>query len=142
MLVSDVSNVFAVFSREKLIFVLLSVLNGIEGGSIDSFLGELHWQALVYSSWEAIMCVAMCTCLLVYFRKHMNRPGRVWNFLSANAYAVYIFHPVILVGLAYSLHRVALYPLLKLGIAVIIAVPLCFLICNAVRRIPFANRVL
>jgi glucan biosynthesis protein C len=125
-----------------LIFVLLSVLNGIGGGNIDSFLGGLHWQALAYASWEAIMCVALCMGLLVFFRKHVNRPGRVWNFLSANAYATYIFHPVILVGLAYSLHSVALYPLLKLGIAIIIAVPLCFLISSVIRIIPFANRVL
>src|SRR5438876_1268113 len=127
---------------DLLVFVLLSVLNGIWGGSIDSFLGGLHWQALVYASWEAIMGVAMCTGLLVFFRRHLNRPGRVWNFLSANAYAAYIFHPVILVGLAYSLHTVALYPLLKFGIAVIIAVPLSFLISSVIRKIPFANRVL
>ena len=127
---------------DLLFFVLLSVLNGIWGGSIDYFLGGLHWQALVYASWEAIMCVAMSTGLLVFFRKHLNRPGRVWNFLSANAYAAYIFHPVILVGLAYSLHTVALYPLLKFGIAVVIAVPLCFLISSVIRKIPFANRVL
>lgn len=127
---------------DLLFFVLLSVLNGIWGGSIDYFLGGLHWQAFVYASWEAIMCVAMCTGLLVFFRKRLNRPGRVWNFLSANAYAAYIFHPVILVGLAYSLHTVALYPLLKFGIAVIIAIPLCFLISSVIRKIPFANRVL
>ena len=127
---------------DLLFFVLLSVLNGIWGGSIDYFLGGLHWQSLVYASWEAIMCVAMGTGLLVFFRKHLNRPRRMWNFLSANAYAAYIFHPVILVGLAYSLHTVALYPLLKFGIVVIIAVPLCFLICSVIRKIPFANRVL
>jgi glucan biosynthesis protein C len=125
-----------------LFFVLSSVLNGIWGGSIDYFLGGLHWQAFVYASWEAIMCVAMCTSLLVFFRKHLNRPRRVWTFLSANAYATYILHPVIVVSLAYSLHTVALYPLLKLGIAVVIAVPLSFLISSVIRKIPFANRVL
>ena len=88
------------------------------------------------------MCVAMCMGLLVFFRKHVNRPERVLNCLSANAYAAYIFHPVILVGLAYSLHTVALYPLLKFGIVVIIAIPLCFLISSMIRKIPFANRVL
>jgi surface polysaccharide O-acyltransferase-like enzyme len=125
-----------------LIFVLLSVLNGIEGASINYFLGGLHWQALVYAFWEAIMCVAMCTSLLVFFRKHVNRPGRLWNFLSANAYAAYIFQSVILVSLAYSMHTVALHPLLKFGIAAIIAVPLCFLISGVIRKIPFVNRVL
>ena len=127
---------------DLLVFALLYALNGIWGGSIDYFLGGLHWQALLYALWEAILCVAMSTGLLVFFRKHLNRPGRVWNFLSANAYATYIFHPVIVVGLAYSLHAVALYPLLKFGIGVIIAVPLSFLISSVIRKIPFARRVL
>ena len=41
---------------------LLFVLMGRVGsaGSIDSFLGGLHWQALVYAFWEAIMCVERC----------------------------------------------------------------------------------
>jgi glucans biosynthesis protein C len=125
------------------LFVVLFVLLGIVGlaGSIDSFLGGLHWQALVFAFWEAIMCVALCTGLLVFFRKHFNRQGNVWNFLSANAYAAYIFFPVILVGVAYGLHFVTLYPLLKYGIAVLIAVPCCFALGALVRMIPNAKRI-
>jgi surface polysaccharide O-acyltransferase-like enzyme len=126
------------------LFVLIFVLLGILGGGtshLDSFLGGLHWQALVSAFWEAIMCVSLCTGLLVFFRKHVNRQGRVWNFLSANAYATYIFHPVILVSLAYSLHFVTLYPLLKYGLAVIIAVPCCFALGALVRMIPYAKRI-
>lgn len=133
---------FRVALINLLVFVSLNALSGIWGGSIDSFLGGLHWQALAYASWEAIMCVAMCTSLLVFFRKHWNRPRHMWNFLSANAYATYIFHPVIVVSLAYSLHTVALYPLLKLGIAISIAVPLSFLVSSMIRKLPFASRVL
>jgi len=103
--------------------------------------GGFHWQAFVYAFWEATMCVSLCTGLLVFFRKHFNRPGRVWNFLSANAYATYIFHPVVLVSLAYGLHFVTLYPLLKYGIAVIIAVPCCFALGALIRQIPYAKRV-
>jgi hypothetical protein len=66
----------------------------------------------------------------------------VWDFLSANAYAAFLLHPVILVGVVYSLHPVALYPLFKFGIAAIIAVPLCFLLGSMIRRIPLVNRVL
>jgi hypothetical protein len=48
----------------------------------------------------------------------------------------------VLVGFAYALHVVALYPLLKWGIAVLITLPLCFLISSLIRRIPLVNRVL
>jgi transposase len=51
-------------------------------------------------------------------------------------------HPLVLVGFAYAFHMVALYPLLKFGIAVLITVLLCFLISSLIRKIPFANRVL
>ena len=130
---------------DLVLFVLLFVaLAKVGGGSkhIEYFLGGLHWQAFIDALWEATMCVAMCTGLLVFFRKHFNRQGSVWNFLSANAYAVYIIHPVILVSVAYGLHTVALYPLLKYAIAVIIAVPCCFALGALVRMIPYAKRIL
>jgi surface polysaccharide O-acyltransferase-like enzyme len=125
-----------------LTFVLLSVLTGNRGESITYYLGGLHWQAFVYASWEAVMGVAICASLLVFYRKHVNHPGRLWTWLSANAYATYLSHPVIVVGLAYSMHTVSLHPLLKWGIAIVIAVPVCFLISSVIRSMPLARRVL
>ena len=124
--------------------LVLFVLLGIWGGGtnhLEYLFGGLHWQAFVYALWESIMCVSLCTGLLVFFRKHFNRQGSVWNFLSANAYAAYIFFPVILVSVAYGLHIVTLYPLLKYGLAVIIAVPCCFALGALVRMIPYAKRI-
>ena len=106
------------------------------------FEGGFHWQAFIYALWESVMCVAICTSLLVLFRKHFNHQGNLWKFLSANAYTVYIIHPLIIVALAYSLHTVALYPLLKYGLAVIIAVPCCFVLSDLIRMIPYAKRIL
>ena len=57
-------------------------------------------------------------------------------------YTVYLIHPIVLIGFAYAFHVVALYPLLKWAIAVLITIPLCFLISSGIRRIPLANRVL
>jgi len=88
------------------------------------------------------MCLAMCKGLLVLFRKRFNRQGSFGKFLSANAYTVYILHPLVIVGLAYGLHTVALYPLLKYGIAVMVAVPCCFVLSALVRMIPYAKRIL
>lgn len=43
---------------------------------------------------------------------------------------------MVLVGFAYAFHVAALYPLLKWGIAVLICIPLCFLISGWIRKIP------
>ena len=62
--------------------------------------------------------------------------------LAANAYTVYLIHPLVLVSFAYAFHTVALYPLLKFVISVLITLPLCFLISSFIRKIPLADRIL
>jgi glucans biosynthesis protein C len=76
--------------------------------------------------------------LLVLFRQRLNHQGRLARNLAATVYIVYLIHAPIMVGFAYAFHVVALYPLLKWAIAVLITIPLCYLI----RKIPYINRVL
>ena len=124
--------------------VLFPVM-AIGGGAINHmayFEGGFHWQSLAYALWEAILCVSLCTGLLVLFRQRFSRQGSLGRFLSANAYTVYIIHPLVIVALAYSLHAITLFPLLKYAIAVVIAVPCCFALSALVRVIPFAKRIL
>jgi glucans biosynthesis protein C len=84
----------------------------------------------------------VCIGLLALFRQRWNRQGRLAKSLAANVYTVYLIHPLVLVGFAYAFQTVTLYPLLKFVIAVLIALPLCFLISSLIRKIPFADRIL
>ena len=61
--------------------------------------------------------------------------------LAPNVYTVYLIHAPVLIGFAYAFHMVALNPLLKWGIAVLITIPLCFLISSVIRKLPLINRV-
>ncbi len=88
------------------------------------------------------MIVGVCLGLLALFRQRLNHQGKLAKGLAASAYTVYLIHPVVLVGFAYAFHVVALYPLLKFGIAVLITLPLCFLISGVIRKIPLVNRAL
>jgi Acyltransferase family len=103
--------------------------------------GGFNWLALCYALWEAFMVVGVGMGLLVLFRQRWNHQGRVAKEFAADIYTVYLIHPVVLVGFAYAFHVVALYPLLKWAIAVLITIPLCFLISSGIRRIPLVNRV-
>ena len=137
--------------RTALIALLVPILlaipfviggTGAVGTQFDSLAGGLHWQAFVYALWESFMVVGMSIGLLVLFRQRWNRQGRLAKGLAASAYTVYLIHPPVLVSVAYALHTVALYPLLKFVIAVLIALPLCFLISSFIRKIPLADRIL
>ena len=78
--------------------------------------------------------VGVCIGLLVLFRQRLNHQGRLAKNLAANVYTVYLIHPLVLVGFAYAFQTVALSPLLKFFISVLILLPLCFLLSNLVRR--------
>jgi len=123
-----------------LLFVPLAVL----GGGLESdepFKGGLHWQALAFALWEAFMCVGMCIVVIYLFRRYLNQQGKVAGFLSPNAYTAYIIHAPIITAIALAQRDVALYPLVKYAIAVLIAVPLTFGLSALVRKIPYVDRV-
>jgi fucose 4-O-acetylase-like acetyltransferase len=114
----------------------------VGSGKSAAFDGGLHWQAAAYALWDSTLSVGMFLGLLVIFRRWANRAGRLWNELSRNQFAVYVLHPVLLVGLTVPLIAVPMGPLLKLMIAIAIALPLCFTVAGLVRRIPGVSRVL
>jgi glucan biosynthesis protein C len=104
--------------------------------------GGFHWLSLTWVLWESFVIVGVCIGLLVLFRQRWNHQGRLAKGLAASVYTVYLIHPVVLVGFAYAFHVVALYPLLKWAIAVLITLPLCFLISDLIRKIPLVNQAL
>ena len=112
------------------------VIHGIE------YAAGFNWPVLCYTLWESLVVVGLGMGLLVLFRERFNHQGRVAKELAADVYTVYLIHPVVLVGFASAFSVVALYPLLKWGIALVVTIPLCFLLSSGIRRIPLVNRVL
>ncbi len=104
--------------------------------------GGIHVLAFSYAMWEPFILVGTGIALLVLFRDRLNRQGPLAAEASASAYAVYLIHPLVLVSFCYAFAPVALYPLLKFVIAVLITVPLCFLLSSGLRRIPVLNKAL
>jgi peptidoglycan/LPS O-acetylase OafA/YrhL len=128
-------------------FLLMAVLVMTFGGGagmqrFDAYRGGLHWQALVEAVWEAFLLVGVCLGSLVLFRQRWNRQGRLAKGLAASSYTVYLIHPLVIVSVASAFSAVVLYPLLKFGIAVLIVLPLSFLVALVLRKLPLAKRIL
>jgi glucan biosynthesis protein C len=117
------------------LWMVMLIAGGAPKG-LTLFSGGLYWQSAAYALWESFFCVGICLGLLVLFREKYNRQGRFSKFLAANAFAVYVFHAPILVAASMLVRGIAIYPLLKMVIMVMIMVPVCFGFAWPIRKIP------
>jgi glucans biosynthesis protein C len=129
-----------------IVLILMFVPMALAGGALETgdepFRGGWHWQSLAYAVWESFVCVGMCIGLTYLFRRYWNRQGRLAKFLSPNAYTAYIIHAPVITLTALLLRNVDVYPLLKFGLVALIVLPLCFVLSNLIRKLPYTDRVL
>lgn len=112
-------------------------------GDISMINGGLYWQSAAYALCEAFFCVGACLGIVVVFRERFNSGGRLARFMADNSFAVYFFHPVILILVTAALRGFAWHPLAKFAVAAAVAVPICFVASELVlRRIPLLKEVL
>jgi peptidoglycan/LPS O-acetylase OafA/YrhL len=78
---------------------------------------------------------------LLVFRERMNRPSAIWSWLNRRAYAVYIIHPPVLVGIALLLHSWAAPALVKFGVVGLLACVATWLIADPLVRMPGVRSV-
>ncbi len=117
--------------------------SGAFAGHATGLSGGWYWQSAAIDAWEAFTCVALSIGLLVLFRERFNRDGKLARFLSANAFSVYVFHPIFVIAIARAMHPLVWHPLMKFAALTIAAAALSFVASELVfRRIPIARRIL
>lgn len=110
--------------------------------ALTNAFGNGHWQSAVYALWDSTFAVGMCLGLITFFRRFLNGQGSLGRFLSRHSYAVYILHIPVVVVVAYTLRGIRLAPLLKFGLASLVAVPASFAVAYVVRTIPLLSNIL
>jgi glucan biosynthesis protein C len=109
----------------------------------EGFDGGLSGMALLWSVWEALMCVSMSIGLLALFKNRFSYQGRIMKAMSDNAFTVYLIHIPVVVFLQYLLVGVAIDPIVKFLIVAAVAVPACFGIGQfVIRQVPLVKDVL
>jgi len=124
--------------------VLFPVIVLLSGVTADNavFLGGWHWQSGFWSLFETVLCIGWSLGLIYLFRRFADRSSKLGALLVPNAYGAYLIHEPVIIFLALGLSDVSLYPLLKFGIVVLLGTALCFVLGAALRRLPYADRVL
>jgi surface polysaccharide O-acyltransferase-like enzyme len=121
-------------------FFLHSVLHSPDGLAL--VMGGLHAQAITYALWEQMACVMIITALIWIFSRWLNVQGPVTRAMAADAYTVYVFHPVILVSLSLLFAGVALPQLAKFAIVLPLTIAFSFILAHLIRAVPGVDRVL
>ncbi|KUL46049.1 acyltransferase [Streptomyces sp. NRRL F-4489] len=104
--------------------------------------GHGTWQSLLAAAWESVFAVSMVIGLTVVFRERLNRQGRTAGFLSRHAFAVYVLHAPVLVGLGHAFRWLHAPAAAKFALVAVLALPACWAVAYAARRLPRADRVL
>jgi len=104
--------------------------------AVRNIAGGQNLRALAYAMWEPVICVGFCFFLLMFFKKYLDTPGKLPSVLAADSYAVYVIHPVIVVGYTLLAEQATLPPLAGLISILALGVPTCFLLAHLLRKIP------
>ena len=110
-------------------------------GKNANFGGGLTWPAVLYAFWEPFVAWGIIAAWLLVFREHMNQPSALWEWLGRRAYAVYIIHPPVLVGISLLLHGWAAPALVKFGVVGLLACAATWLLADPLVRLPGVRSV-
>jgi len=119
--------------------VMLAIAHPEDLARLD---GGLNLLSALRCSWEALVCVGVSYALIAIYRKYFNEQGRIARFFSDNAFAVYLFHPPVIVVCAILLRPVALPGPWKAGLLTLVAAVATFSWSSLLlRRIPYLRAV-
>ncbi len=114
------------------------------GGPMEGIMlieGGMNWPAFFYALWESFFCVTFIIALVGLYKYKVNIGGKFQQFLSDQAFGVFVFHAPVLIAISIILKDFAFHPVLKFFLVVCIAVPLSFFISWLLRRIKPLKKV-
>ena len=106
-----------------------------------SLVGGWNLISFLYAFWESFFCVTIIIALIGIFKERFNTQNYLQQFLSANAFGVYVFHAPILVGVSLLFKTWILPPILKCLVVAAIALPLTLLFSWMIRKIAFFHKI-
>ena len=128
--------------RLLLFFLVFFVIQKITQMDGSWWSGGLHWQALLYGVWEQVIGFSIIVGLLSRGRRLWNESSARISKLSRYTFAVYIFHPLVLISLSLLVSTWAIEPALKLLFVGPLAVIGSFLLASVIVAVPGVRRII
>jgi len=121
---------------------VFTILGGATSGGLNYFFSGLYWQCLVMNLWVGLMTVSVSLALILWLRDRKQPQSRLMKIAGANAFTIYLIHPLVLVPITIALSYSTIHPLVKFGAASALTVIACFALATLLRRLPGAKAIL
>jgi peptidoglycan/LPS O-acetylase OafA/YrhL len=124
----------------------LMLVGGWVAGMIDgpgkaNFVSGHTWPAILYALWEPFVAWGMIAALLLVFRAYGNGFSRFWKWVNRRAFAVFIVHAPVLVGLSLLAHGWAAPALVKFAVVGSLVAIVSWLAADPLVRLPGVRRI-
>jgi hypothetical protein len=106
------------------------------------FSGGLHWQTLLYAVWEQWIGISILTTLLIKGKRNWNTSSKILSQLSRSSFAVYIFHPLVIVGFTLAVRNWDIEPAVKLLVVSPLIVVSSFVLGSLILLIPGVKKII
>ena len=112
------------------------------GLPIEDFYGGASWQSAVVCCIEAALVLSMPIWLVDVFQRRFDHQGPVLRGASRAAFAAFLVHQGVLVGLVVAAHALPLPPEVDFLAVAVLGVMLSFVLGGLLVRVPGVSRVL
>lgn len=106
------------------------------------FSGGFHWQALLYAVWEQIIGISILATLLMKGKRNWNKTSELLAKVSRSSFAVYIFHPLIIVVFTLCVRNWSIEPAAKLLIMTPLIIIGSYVFGSLVLLIPGVKKII
>jgi hypothetical protein len=124
-------------------FVASAVVIGtaaVLGADLETFAGNGTWQSLVLAVIEGALVASVPLWLVDLFRRRFHYQGRLGREAGRAAFAAFVVHQIVLVGLVLASHSVRWPPELEWLAVSVLGVAVSFGVGALVTRIPAVGR--
>lgn len=122
-------------------FPLLFFVGGAQGGDISQYLGGATWQSLGFSMWEQITGISIMVALIGLFKAKWNHQNGLEQALSNGAYALYVFHPPVIVWICLQFRSWDAMHLVKFLAITPLAIVASYGVAIFIKKLPILNKI-
>lgn len=124
-----------------IVFPVIFFIGGAQGGNIRPYFGGLTWHSLAFSVWEQVTGIAIMVSLMGLLKVKWNSQSKISAGLSGSAYAVYVFHPPVIVWVSILFVNWDAMHLVKFLVITPIALVATYVVSLAIKQLPVFKKI-